>query len=165
MQVPRPVIYSVGQSSRPLADFLEILARYRIRQLVDVRRFPGSRRHPHFSREALSHELKVAGIEYAHLGEHLGGFTKTSYEDHMGSEAFSSGMKELEALAHKGLTAIMCAEKQPWRCHRQFIARELVNRGWQVMHILDEETVWDPEQPLLSFPAGMESEAKREEDV
>jgi uncharacterized protein (DUF488 family) len=163
--VSRPQVYSIGHSSRPIAEFLEILARYHIERLVDVRRFPGSRRHPHFSREGLSRELKAAGIGYTHLGEHLGGFTKTSYEDHMGSEPFARGMKELEALAQNSLTVVMCAEKVPWHCHRQFIARELVNRGWQVMHILDEQTVWDPEQPLLSFPPGVESGAKREEDV
>jgi uncharacterized protein (DUF488 family) len=135
-----------------LEEFLELLASYRIGCLADVRRYPGSHRHPHFSRQHLSRDLEAAGIDYVHLGEHLGGFTRGAYEDYVGSEAFDIGMKKLEALAKERLTAFMCAEKQPWRCHRQFIARELVNRGWQVLHIMDRDTVWDPERPLMSVP-------------
>jgi uncharacterized protein (DUF488 family) len=54
-------------------------------------------------------------------------------------------------LARQRRTAFMCAEKLPWRCHRRFIAGELGKRHWRVIHLLDRETLWDPEQPLLSY--------------
>lgn len=148
----RPRVYSIGHSSRPIDEFLRILNLHGIVRLVDVRRFPASRRHPHFSREPLEKELRASRIEYIHLGNDLGGYTKVAYEDYVHSEAFLHGLQQLEGLAGKGPTVFMCAEKLPWHCHRRFISQELTKRGWQVIHILDQDTVWDPEQPLLSHP-------------
>jgi uncharacterized protein (DUF488 family) len=121
-------------------------------RVADVRRFPVSRRHPQFSREPLHRELGGSGIEYVHLGENLGGYRQVTYEEYVGTVAFLHGLQALERLAREGPTAFMCAEKLPWQCHRRFIAQELIRRGWQVIHILDQNTVWDPEQPLLSNP-------------
>jgi uncharacterized protein (DUF488 family) len=135
-----------------LDELLRILHAHDISSLVDVRSFPVSRRHPHFSREVLAGALRAAGIDYTHLGKHLGGHRKVAYEEYVHTEAFISGLQELERLAQSGPTVFMCAEKVPWQCHRRFIAQELMKRGWQVIHILDQNTVWDPEQLLLSYP-------------
>lgn len=83
----------------------------------------------------------------------LGGYREVPYQAYLQSESFQAGIRGLETLAVEATTAFMCAEKLPWHCHRRFIARELVRRGWRVIHILDRDTVWDPEQPLLSPPS------------
>jgi uncharacterized protein (DUF488 family) len=146
----RPRIYSIGHSSRSIDGLLELLASYRIERLADVRSFPSSRLHPQFSRTALEDALNQRGIDYVYLGGDLGGFRDVSYEEHMTSESFRRGLAELERVAHLGPSVFMCAEKSPWQCHRRFIAQELASRGWHVLHILDRETLWDPEQALFS---------------
>jgi uncharacterized protein (DUF488 family) len=102
-------------------------------------------------KKALEAALNERGIEYVHLGADLGGYRTGSYEEHMTSESFRRGLTELERIARRSSSVFMCAEKSPWQCHRRFIARELGKRGWQVLHILDRETIWDPEQALFSL--------------
>jgi uncharacterized protein (DUF488 family) len=116
---------------------------------VDVRRFPGSRRHPHFNAEALGPTLAEAGIEYLHLPE-LGGRRNPvdgspnagwqvgqfrGYADHMESEEFAAGLSRLRELAGAKRTAVMCAEAQWWRCHRRLLSDALLVRGYEVVHI------------------------------
>ena len=146
-------VYSLGHSSRTVEQFLGILTHHEIARLVDVRRFPESRRHPHFSRKALSDRVKEVGVVYTHLGHFLGGYTKTTYEDHMRTEDFHRGFEQLKDVARQERTAIMCAEKLPWQCHRRFITQRLMQNGWQVINILDEDTIWDPEQLLMTHPS------------
>ena len=117
--------------------------------LADVRRHPGSRRHPQFASHALAASLPAREIEYAHLPA-LGGRRKGSpssvndgwehesfraYADHLASEEFAGGLAELEALATRRPTAVMCAEGMWWRCHRRLVADVLTVRGWTVCHI------------------------------
>ncbi|MDI6631705.1 MAG: DUF488 domain-containing protein, partial [Thermoanaerobacteraceae bacterium] len=73
-EVGRPVIYTVGTSTRSPEEFLALLRRYGIRAVVDVRRFPSSRRYPHFNRAALAAWLGEAGVTYHYLGDKLGGY-------------------------------------------------------------------------------------------
>jgi uncharacterized protein (DUF488 family) len=142
-------ILTAGHSTRSAAEFLELLQAHGVRRLVDVRRYPGSRRHPHFSREALAPALADAGIAYLHAPE-LGGrrtpaagsandawrsASFRAYADHMASPAFSEWLDRLTGWAVGGDTVIMCAEALPWRCHRQLIADALVARGIDVRHI------------------------------
>jgi len=143
------LVYSVGHGVRPAAEFLELLRVHRIGQLVDVRRFPQSRRHPHFSRERLAGSLERAGIDYLHLGEDLGGFREGGYPDFLATPAFARGLLALEEAVRVRVTAFMCSEKLPWRCHRRFIAESLVRRGFRVLHILERDRIWDPELALL----------------
>ena len=147
----RPRIHSVGHSSRSIEELLDLLASYQIVRVVDVRSFPSSRRHPQFSKKVLEDALERRGIEYVHLGDDLGGYRTGTYEEHMTSESFFRGLAELERIAHLGSSVFMCAEKSPWQCHRRFIAQELGKRGWHVLHILNRETFWDPEQALFSL--------------
>lgn len=148
------VVYTIGHSTREIAAFLALLAREEIAQLVDVRTFPGSRRYPHFGRDALEQSLAGAGIRYAHAPA-LGGRRTPrpdsanvvwrnagfrGYADHMETNAFRTaldGLVDTAALAH---TTVMCAEAVPWRCHRTMISDALVARDARVLHILDAAT-------------------------
>lgn len=148
----RTPIFTVGHGSRTAEEFLALLARAGIRCLVDVRAFPGSRRHPQFGREALNDALEHAGIEYVWEGEALGGRRRArhdsphvalrnasfrAYADHMQSETFRAGARRLLELGHRSGIAIMCAERLPWQCHRYMIADYLVTRGVEVRHLID----------------------------
>jgi uncharacterized protein (DUF488 family) len=119
--------------------------------IADVRRFPGSKRLPHFNAEALREALPADGIAYEHFPE-LGGRRSRvpgspnggwevaafqGYADHMASEEFARGLERLEAWAAEHAVAVMCAEAPWWRCHRRLLSDALVIRGHEVRHILD----------------------------
>lgn len=143
-------VWTVGHSTRPLADFLELLAQNRIEAVADVRRYPGSRRWPHFAREPLGEALDHAGLVYLWLPE-LGGRRTPSadspntawrsasfrgYADYMATEPFAEGLERLVNLASGLRTAVMCAEALWWRCHRGLIADVLRWHQFDVVHIL-----------------------------
>lgn len=149
------MIYTIGHSTRPLVDFLELLTRHGVTQIVDVRRYPGSRRHPQFTRDALAASLDAAGIAYRHEAD-LGGRRAArkdsvntgwrsrafrGYADYMATPEFHAAVTRLLDVAGARSTAILCAESVPWRCHRQLIADALVARGVSVGHILDAARV------------------------
>ena len=136
------VVYTVGHSNRTLREFLRILKTHRVEAVVDVRRFPTSRKVPHFSRETLSEALRKAGVEYVYLGDLLGGYRSGGYTRHMETEAYRQGIKKVLELSRDRRVAVMCAEKFPWRCHRRHIARTLEEMGVPVVHIIDEEKTW-----------------------
>ena len=143
-------VYTLGHSTLDLDAFLTLLARHGIAGIADVRRFPASRRHPHFGREALAASLAAAGVAYdwlpalggrrpAHAGSpHVGWRVEAfrGYADHMESAEFADGLARLLVLAAARPTAIMCAEAVPWRCHRQLVADALVARGVDVRHVV-----------------------------
>jgi uncharacterized protein (DUF488 family) len=143
------VICSIGHSTRGIEDFLSLLDEHVVELVVDVRRFPASRRHPQFNRAALARALGRLEIGYVHLGEDLGGEVDGEYERYVRSAAFRRGLVSLDRLAGERRTVFMCAEKLPWKCHRRFIARELAQRGWRVVHILDRGQVWESDDPLF----------------
>ena len=143
-------MYTVGHSTRSLRDFLQLLQAHSIDILADVRTIPKSRRHPHFAGDALSAALANAGLRYLHLPA-LGGLRRArpdspnagwsnasfrGYADHMGTDAFATGLERLLSLTDDGRVAVMCAEAVPWRCHRSLIADALLVRGLSVEHIL-----------------------------
>jgi uncharacterized protein (DUF488 family) len=142
------LIYTIGHSTRELTDFLALLRENGIKRLADIRRYPGSRRYPHFSKEALAKSLAEYGIEYVHF-EDLGGRRKPlgdspntairneqfrAYADYMATPEFHAAVDRL--LASDLRTAYMCAEGVPWRCHRNLLSDEMVRRGIKVVHIL-----------------------------
>lgn len=148
---PRTV-HTVGHSTRPLQTLLALLEAHRIEHLVDVRRWPSSRRFPHFHREPLAAALAGRGIAYT-WREELGGYRRPeaaspntgwrvgafrAYADFMLTEAFERIMADLEALAARQRVALMCAEAVPWRCHRQLLSDAFLVRGWAVRHILED---------------------------
>jgi len=141
-------IYTIGHSTRSLDELVHLLAASGVKRLADIRRYPGSKRYPHFSRDALAAELPKHGIAYVHMPE-LGGRRNPSkdsvndalrndqfrgYADYMGTPDFANAIERL--LSMDGPVAIMCAEAVPWRCHRSFVADELTRRGVEVVHIV-----------------------------
>jgi len=143
------VIFTVGHSTRAQDELIAILREAGVGLLVDVRRFPGSRRHPQFGREALRAGLAAAGIAYRHEPD-LGGRREPrpdspntawrvagfrGYADHMASAEFRAALERLIAPPDTP-TAVMCAEAVPWKCHRQLIADALAARGAEVVHLL-----------------------------
>jgi uncharacterized protein (DUF488 family) len=145
-------IWTVGHSTRSSEEFNQILLAHEIKSLVDVRSFPGSRRYPYFNKAQLASALEAVGIFYSHNPQ-LGGRRRPSpeskntawknasfraYADHMESEEFQEGMKDLLELAGKKRTAVVCAEALWWRCHRSLIA-DLKAQGVEVIHILDDK--------------------------
>jgi uncharacterized protein (DUF488 family) len=146
-------IWTVGHSTLPIEAFLDILGHYGIEAIADVRRFPGSRRHPQFGEAALRESLASRGIGYRWLPA-LGGRRKAradspntgwrnasfrGYADHIGTPEFAAGLAELLKLAEERRTAMMCAEVLWWRCHRALISDVLRIRGVEVVHIQDRE--------------------------
>lgn len=143
-------IYTVGHSTRTFDEFVEVLESFEIERLVDIRRFPGSRRHPHFSGESLALTLPPTGVIYEHAAA-LGGRRNTSpgsvntglrnasfrgYADYMQTTEFLDAISRL--LADVRRTVVMCAEAVPWRCHRNLVSDDLLRRGVAVHHILKE---------------------------
>ena len=153
-------LYTVGHSTRTEDEFIDLLRAHGIRRLVDVRRYPGSRRHPHFSRESLARSLPAHGIRYEHAVA-LGGrrtpapdsvnaawrsASFRAYADYMATPAFQDALAAVLADAAATRTAIMCAEAVPWRCHRQLIADALVIHGHEVLNILTADRA-EPHSP------------------
>jgi uncharacterized protein (DUF488 family) len=157
---PAGTLFTVGHSTRPIEEFLSLLAAHGVAVVVDVRRFPGSRRYPQFGKDALAAALGRAGVDYVHE-EELGGRREAvaadspnrawrnasfrAYADHMASPSFRAALDRLLSLANERPAAVMCAEAVPWRCHRQLIADAAVARGWRVLHILSAERA-DPHE-------------------
>lgn len=151
VQDQQSTIWTIGHSTRSAEEFNQILSSHEIQSLIDVRTFPGSRRHPQFNRDQLSRALAEITITYHHLPS-LGGRRQPSkssknvawknpsfrgYADHMESQEFKQGIETLLELAHERRTAIMCAEAVWWRCHRGLIADYLKASGLDVIHIID----------------------------
>lgn len=144
------MIYTIGHSTRPADELVELLRLHGIERLADVRTVPRSRRHPQYESGAVAALLRGHGIEYRHFPA-LGGFRRPradsintawqhpafrGYADYMATPAFEAGLAELMAYARDRPTAIMCAEAAWWRCHRRLLADALVVRGTPVCHIL-----------------------------
>jgi uncharacterized protein (DUF488 family) len=142
-------VYTVGHGARSAEELVLILRQAGVKTLVDVRAYPVSRRHPHFSREKLKASLVEAGIAYDWQGEALGGFRKggehsahtalrhpmfRAYAEHMEKQSFQKAAAALAATAER--VCIMCAEGDPAHCHRSLIADWLVVHGHHVVHLL-----------------------------
>ncbi|HAM51096.1 MAG TPA: DUF488 domain-containing protein [Nitrospiraceae bacterium] len=136
-------IFTIGTDRRSEEDFIEILFAYGIETLIDVRSFPRSKITT-FTRANLEELMKQEGIGYYLFGKELGGFRKGGYIAYTLTEDFMRGIEKLEAVALSKISAIVCAERFPWKCHRKWISRELQKRGWDVEHIIDKGKVWIP---------------------
>ena len=145
-------IWTIGHSTRSIDAFIAILGAHGIEAVVDVRRFPGSRRLPQFGSESLAKTLDGAGIAYRWI-EALGGRRRATaatpatawrnaafdaYAAHVESPEFAQGLAELLDISGGMRTVIMCAEVLWWRCHRRIISDVLVSLGYEVLHIADE---------------------------
>jgi uncharacterized protein (DUF488 family) len=149
-------IWTIGHSTRTIDEFISLLKENEIKVMADVRAFPGSKRYPHFNKDALAESLNANGIRYEHFPD-LGGKRKSKpdsrntawrnasfrgYADYMETEQFRKGIDRLlDVATEAGATAIMCAEAVWWRCHRSLIADYLKSRGFEVMHILNTNKI------------------------
>jgi uncharacterized protein (DUF488 family) len=176
-------IWTIGHSTRPLDDFIAVLDAHAIEVVVDVRRFPGSRRLPQFNSGALARAIARRGIEYRSIPA-LGGRRRSSdrppdtawrhpafraYAEYITTEEFADGLFELLLIAGGLRTAVMCAEVLWWRCHRRIIADYLLAEGVTVSHIMGHNKI-EPAKltpgvrllpgRTLVYPAAEEEEVK-----
>jgi uncharacterized protein (DUF488 family) len=157
--------FTIGHSTRSIAEFVDLLQVSQVEVVVDVRRIPQSRTNPQFNYDTLRDALAMVEIGYVQLVA-LGGLrsrpTKTSpnllwenrsfrnYADYAMTKEFHKGLTELRDLGHKSRSAIMCAEAVWWRCHRRIIADYLICSGEDVLNILGEDRV---DQAILTAGA------------
>ena len=147
-------VYTIGHSNRSLKDFVDILISANLQCLIDVRAYPNSRRHPQFESLRLQQALVRIGIDYNWQGQRLGGLRKSNpdslhraiksaslraYADHMLTREFRTAAAEIMASANGQRAVLMCAEKDPMRCHRSLIADYLSVRGVAVIHLVDAD--------------------------
>ncbi len=145
-----PLVLTIGHSTRPIQDFIQLLKLHGAQTVVDVRTIPKSRHNPQFNSEALAESLKSAGIGYTHRPA-LGGLRHAArnspntgwrnasfrgFADYMQTPAFEAALQELIELAQTQTLALMCAEAVPWRCHRSLISDALLARGLRAEHIM-----------------------------
>lgn len=149
-------IYTIGHSTHSEEEFLTLLNTFKIKKVIDVRSFPGSRYVPIFNKEVMEVWLKDHQIDYLHLSE-LGGLRKLdknvnpilvdgwrnasfrNYAAYSLSKDYHDGIEELLRLSHKEQVVIMCSEAVPWRCHRLIISNTLVDQGIEVEHIMSND--------------------------
>jgi uncharacterized protein (DUF488 family) len=152
---PKPPIFTIGHSTRPLAEFIELLGSNGVRRVIDIRTIPRSRHNPQFCRETLAAALRSARIGYVYLKK-LGGLRRAKrgsknagwhnasfrgYADYMQTAEFQAGLRRAMKLAQSRTSALMCAEAVPWRCHRSLVADALVVRGIPVIEIISRASV------------------------
>ena len=146
-------VWTIGHSTRSLASLIRILESHELEVVVDVRRFPASRRVPQFNSREFAGELIAHGIDYQWIPA-LGGRRRSSsaaadtdwrhpafraYAEYSTTEEFAEGLFELTMIAGGLRTVIMCAEALWWRCHRRIIADVLTSLGVGVVHLRDEQ--------------------------
>lgn len=142
-------VFTIGHSTRPIDQFLELLTAHGVQRLIDVRKIPQSRHNPQFGREQLSASLEQSGIEYTHMPG-LGGLRRPrkdstntgwrnasfrGYADYMQTPEFEESLNRCIEVAKEERVALMCAEAVPWRCHRSLVADALLARGIDVREI------------------------------
>ena len=153
MLVDRPPVYTIGHSTRSIAEFVELLRHGRVELVVDIRSFPRSRTNPQFNLDALPEALAAWQIGHQRIAE-LGGRRKKSeivppeingfwtnqsfhnYADYALSDEFRVGLSHLTELSVERRCAIMCSEAVWWRCHRRFVADYLLHDGRNVFHLM-----------------------------
>jgi len=155
----RKIVWTIGHSTRPFEEFTALLAEHQIQHLIDIRRFPGSRRFPQYNKDTLARALPELGIEYTHL-EGLGGRRNPrpdsintawrvsafrGYADYMETDEFKKAVAELESVAFISRCVYMCSEAVWWSCHRALVSDYLKVRDWKVIHILTKDK--DQEHP------------------
>ncbi|SHI22867.1 Protein of unknown function, DUF488 [Pollutimonas bauzanensis] len=146
----RPLVLTVGHSTRPIEEFVALLAAHGVTRLLDVRTVARSRHNPQFNMDELPRSLAAAGIGYEHVAG-LGGFRRArpdsvnkgwrntsfrGYADYMQTPEFARSLDWLLERAGDERLALMCAEAVPWRCHRSLIADALLVHGVCVKEIV-----------------------------
>jgi uncharacterized protein (DUF488 family) len=145
--------FTIGHSTRTIAEFVDLLRTADVRLVADVRTVPRSRTNPQYNRDVLPETLSDFGIGYEHIAalgglrgqknnvpRHINAFWQNqsfhNYADYAMSDDFRGALTRLRELGHVTPCAIMCAEAVWWRCHRRIIADYLILAGETVFHIL-----------------------------
>ncbi len=151
-QDSQPVVLTVGHSTRPLEEFIALLAAHSVSRLIDVRTVPRSHHNPQFNRDTLPVALEAVGIRHAHVAG-LGGFRHTylgslnmgwrnvsfrGFADYMQTPEFAENLAYLIDQATRERIVLMCAEAVPWRCHRSLIADALVVHGIRAEEVISK---------------------------
>jgi uncharacterized protein (DUF488 family) len=143
-------LYTIGHSNHTIEIFISLLKSHRITSVADVRSAPYSRYCPQFNKDNLAASLKAANIEYIFLGKELGGKPndKSCYENGRVNlkliakrKEFKQGLERLLIESTKHRIAIMCAEKDPLRCHRTFLICRHIRDNFHIRHIMADGTV------------------------
>lgn len=144
-----PEVFVVGHSTRTIESFIELLEAHSVRVLADIRTIPRSRHNPQFNEEELKEQLASHKIRYVHM-KGLGGLRHAQkdsvnqgwrnasfrgFADYMQTDEFDDALEKLILLAKKKTVAIMCAEGNPYRCHRSLVADALLVRHVTPLHI------------------------------
>ncbi len=155
---PATTVFTIGHSTRPIAEFLDLIRQVGVELVVDVRSIPRSRTNPQYNIDTLPGTLAAERVAYRHLRA-LGGRRPRrkdgapspntlwrneafrNFADYAETAAFRDGLDELAALARDRRVAIMCAEAVWWRCHRRIIADYLLMSGRPVAHIMGPDQV------------------------
>lgn len=150
-------IWTIGHSTHTENEFLEMINSFEIKNLVDVRSLPGSRKFPQFNKENLEIIMPENRISYFHFTD-LSGRRKVvpnsknttwrnpsfqGYADYMQTDDFKKGLQKLEKLALEKRTAFFCSEAVWWRCHRSMISDALKAESWEVCHIMAKNKCTD----------------------
>ena len=158
-----PTLFTVGHSTRSFEAFIDLLKAHGVTTVADVRRFPRSRKFPHFNDDELAAALPPLGLRYVPM-KALGGRRRVAkdsvntawrsegfrgYADYMQTPEFEAAIGDLVEVASQAPTAIMCAEAVPWRCHRSLISDAMVVRDWSVLDIMSETSA--PPHELTGF--------------
>ncbi len=136
-------VFTIGTDHRTHFDFARLLVKYGIEVLFDVRRTPESR-EDYFRRDGLQSLAAGQGIDYVFLGNELGGPRDERSGPWTGGDEFRRGIDIIRGKAARRACCILCAERTPENCHRRLIAEHLVREGIEVVHIIDETSVWTP---------------------
>ena len=143
------VVFTIGHSTRTIAEFIRLLKAHAVQRVIDVRTIPRSRHNPQFNRDQLSPALHRARMHYTHMPG-LGGLRRArrdssntawrnasfrGYADYVQTVEFDDNLSRCIALARRERVVLMCAEAVPWRCHRSLIADALIVRGIEAMEI------------------------------
>ena len=179
---PEPAIHTIGHSNHTLGDFLQILQRNGIQELVDVRSTPFSRHVPHFNRPGLGDPLADAGIAYRFMGDTLGGrpacpeyYDEAGRVQHhlmAGDPAFQEALREIVDRCENWSIALMCTEADPLACHRTLlVARAIRQAGASVYHIMRDGQREDHDETLTrlmsqwGMPRGDQQDLRREQVI
>ena len=145
---PQPV-FTLGHSTLPFEKFVTLLKAHGARRVIDIRTIPRSRHNPQYDQKSFSSSLRKSGLEYVHLKD-LGGLRKPKadsqnsawrnasfrgYADYMQTPEFENGLEKAIRLSQEKVSALVCAEALPWRCHRSLVSDAFVIRGIPVEHI------------------------------
>ncbi len=138
--VQRMKCYTIGYGNRPVNDFIDMLAENKVTHLVDIRRYPQST-FKDYDKESLESILPKNGIIYSH-SEGVGGMRDSTYVEYMQTDSFRASLVKLIELIREvneagGRVILMCAEKSPKSCHRQYLSVKLEENGVEVIHLVE----------------------------